>query len=280
MRLFAMSDIHGMYGSLMRRIEQIDKIGNLRNGEDKLILLGDYVDLGLNSFKVSRTIYELQEDIRENMVVLMGNHDKWFLDFLEGKDPGWISEDRAWITLAGFMPDEEISVLKGIFRRSKPGTDRLMTAARFCKNSIMAEHEDMINWMKKLPLYHETDRQIFVHAGIDEEAGDLWAVGTSNDTFISKYPATRGKFYKDIIAGHVSVASLKRNPGFHDIYWDGENHYYIDGIDSYRGSVRDDNRVIPVLVYSNNEREAGYYSLSEDGEMMLINRTGSVSDIF
>ena len=272
MAIYAMSDIHGMYGPFMRRIKQLNNLGSFKTGEDTMVLLGDYVDVGLNSFKVVRTIYELQKDIGKNLIVLMGNHDKWFIDFIDGKDPGWISIDSAWLTFEGFMPDNDISVLKGMLKHSKMGTGRLAKASDFCRKSIMSEHGDIIRWMKSLPLYYETDSQIFVHAGIDEEAEDLWAVGTSDDIFISKYPATKGSFYKDIVAGHVSVSSLKKDLDFHDIYWDGKSHYYIDGIDSYKRTVRDDDRVIPVLVYKNSPEGSGYFSLSEDNSLRIITK--------
>ena len=251
MAIYAMSDIHGMYGSFMRRIKQLDNLESVKAGKDTLVLLGDYVDLGLNCFKVVRTIYELQRDVGKNMIVLMGNHDKWFLDFIDGKNPRWISRDSAWFTLEGFTQEKDI-------------------AAR--RKYIMSEYKDIIRWMKKLPLYYETDRQIFVHAGIDEGAEDLWAVGTSDEMFIEKYPAQKGRFYKDIIAGHVSVSSIKKDLDFHDIYWDGESHYYIDGIDSYDRSVRDDDRTIPVLVYKDASEGKGYYSLSENGSLKLMQR--------
>ena len=37
--------------------------------------------------------------------------------------------------------------------------------------------EKYIRWMEKLPLYYETDNQIFVHAGVEEEAGEDWEIG-------------------------------------------------------------------------------------------------------
>ena len=59
MAIYAMSDIHGMYGPFMRRIKQLNNLETVKLGIDKLILLGDYIDVGNNSFKVLKTIYEL-----------------------------------------------------------------------------------------------------------------------------------------------------------------------------------------------------------------------------
>lgn len=85
MAIYAMSDIHGMYVPFMRRMKQLENLKNVRAGVDKLILLVDYIDVGKNSFKVLKTIYEFQKDIGAgNMIVFMGNHDKCFLDFFFG----------------------------------------------------------------------------------------------------------------------------------------------------------------------------------------------------
>ncbi|NMA84058.1 MAG: serine/threonine protein phosphatase, partial [Epulopiscium sp.] len=103
-------------------------------------------------------------------------------------------------------------------------------------------HKELIKWLKNLPLYYETEKQIFVHAGIDEEAEDWWQHGTTEEIFTSKYPPSFGKFYKDIIAGHIATNSLKDEEGFHGVYFDGENHYYIDGTVEVSGCI-------PLLIY-------------------------------
>ncbi|WP_155951021.1 metallophosphoesterase [Pseudobutyrivibrio sp. MD2005] len=55
----------------------MNNLESVKAGKDKLILLGDYIDIGNNSFKVLKTIYELQKEVgADNMIVLIGNHDK------------------------------------------------------------------------------------------------------------------------------------------------------------------------------------------------------------
>lgn len=44
-----------------------------------------------------------------------------------------------------------------------------------------------------------------MHAGVDEEAGEYWVWGTSDYILLGKFPATKGKFYKTIVAGHVGT---------------------------------------------------------------------------
>lgn len=56
-RLFAIGDIHGCFDSLKELVE--NKI--LLTKEDKLVLLGDYIDRGIKSKEVIDYIIDLQE---------------------------------------------------------------------------------------------------------------------------------------------------------------------------------------------------------------------------
>ncbi len=114
-----------------------------------------------------------------------------------------------------------------------------------------------IKWMEDLPRLYTAGNTIFVHAGIDEEAGDLWE--WEEDLFTNKYPAQTGKINgldKKIVAGHVGTAEISGDPRFHDIYFDGQSHYYIDG------TVLDSG-VIPVLMVDTETDK--YYRVTETG---------------
>ena len=270
MAIYAMSDIHGMYGPLMRRIKQLD-MESIKSGKDKLILLGDYIDVGNNSFKVLKTIYNLQQEIgADNMIVLMGNHDKWFIDFLDGYNNDWLSDFRSFTVVEAFLTEAENKHLNNIINHKEPGREKTYQIVKFVRRCLMDSYGDMINWIKKLPLYYKTEKQIFVHAGIDEDAKDWWETGTSDEMFIEKYPPSKGNFYMDIIAGHVSTSTASGDRNQHDIFFDGESHFFIDGIDSYPNSVRDDDRIIPLLVYEEIDGEGEYFSLLENGERILL----------
>lgn len=119
-----------------------------------------------------------------------------------------------------------------------------------------------LKWIRSLRKYYKTGRQIFVHAGIEEEAEDLWEHGTPYYEFFEKYPPQIGHFYMDIIAGHTGTATISGDPDFHDIYFDGESHYYIDG------SVWKSGR-IPVLMVDTDTDE--YYQI-EKGKKIPIKK--------
>jgi serine/threonine protein phosphatase 1 len=126
-----------------------------------------------------------------------------------------------------------------------------------------SEEEKYIRWMKKLPRYYTEGNTIFVHAGIDEEAGDLWKWGTRDEIFVGKYPAELGRIEDldmKVVAGHIGTAEISGNPRFHDIYYDGESHYYIDGTVVVSG-------VIPVLLVDTDTDK--YYRVTESGNRRI-----------
>lgn len=155
----------------------------------KLLLLGDYIHGGIGNYEVCHTIIKLQEELGTNKVIA-----------LLGNHERWCLEGKMQIEESSLYNDE-------------------------IENFIL-------DWFSELPLYHVIENNIFVHAGIDEEAGDLWEWGTNDYYFTDKYPADIGKIdglNKTIIAGHVGTGDIAQDEFFNEIYFDGYNHYYIDG---------------------------------------------------
>lgn len=193
------------------------------SGSKKLVLLGDYVH-GPDSYGVLEKIIQMQNEYGAGKVIaLIGNHEDMVCD---GRWPlGGIGDENRY--------DRE-------------------------------KEEDMyIGWIQKLPRYYVEGNTIFVHAGIDEEAEDLWEWGTNDFTFTEKYPAQTGKFYggMKIIAGHIGTAEISGNPQFHDIFFDGESHYYIDG------TVLDSGVILVIKVDTENDK---YFRVSEAGDWLIL----------
>ena len=167
----------------------------------------------------------------------------------------YVDTGAIYRTVAYFMD------LLGVSPKDVDGVERYIDELTIEIEYDEEREERYINWMRKLPLYYKTDTQIFCHAGICEEADDLWEVGTSDYEFTSKFPAQTGKFYMDIIAGHVGTCSISHNPNFHDIYFDGCSHFYLDG------SALDSGK-IPVLMYDTDTKK--YYQMKEDGPWPVL----------
>ena len=134
---------------------------------------------------------------------------------------------------------------------------------RICNNDDFDEsrEDEYISWMMNLPKYYATEKQIFCHAGICEEAGEFWEWSTDDFTYTEKFPAQIGKFYMDIIAGHISTAQISGDRRFNDVYFDGQSHYYIDGNVLSTG-------FIPVLMVDTETNK--YYRVTESGPWLIL----------
>ena len=77
------------------------------------------------------------------------------------------------------------------------------------------------------------------------------------DLLLGKFPASKGRFYKTIVAGHVGTGSryLANDCSYHDVYYDGESHYYIDG-PVYKGGK--------LLLLGYDENDGKYYQIESN----------------
>ena len=119
--------------------------------------------------------------------------------------------------------------------------------------------EPYIRWIENLPRYYVEGNTIFVHAGIEEDAGDLWDWATGENIFTGKFPAQTGKIEgldKKVVAGHIGTSDIAGDASFHDIYYDGASHYYIDG------TVLKSRRIPVLMVDTKTDR---YYRVTESG---------------
>ena len=163
-------------------------------------------------------------------------------------------------------PDGDFTLIREIMRLQDKYPEQVIALMgnheyRFVEEHRFTDYEDdpAFQWMKKLPFYYETPTQIFVHAGIDEEAGDLWKWGTSEEDMCEMYPWNEGEFLKHVIAGHTGTYNMAQDETFHDVYWDGASHYYLDGTVHKSGQI-------PVLKYDTKHKRYTVFAFDEDGK--------------
>ena len=266
--IYAMSDIHGCIEEFQKQIDQVDFSGN-----NRIVLCGDYIDYGGSSYQVLKYIWDLQKKYgAEKVVVLKGNHEQMFLEWIDDyRNPypdgtedymtfnDWLCTDLEYgaNTISTFMLEQQMDFLNKISRSCS-----LETINREAVQMILSNHEKLIWWIQQMPLYFETKSQIFVHAGVDEEAGQYWKWGSSANILLGRFAATKGKFYKTIIAGHVGTCTrdLADDRNYHDVFYDGESHYYVDG-SFYKGGK--------LLLLAYDEENGKYYQV-ENGKMLLV----------
>ena len=227
-----MSDIHGKIETFKETLGLVDLCDN----NNKLVLLGDYVGRKGDQTEILLLIKSLMECHKEQVIVLMGNHEFNLLESKEMED-----EWKSWES-------------QGLYETIGPSFDSPDRVSLISK-----EKNGILSWLSTLPYYYETKQQIYVHAGIEESAGKHWKLAAEDYYFCQKYPPTIGTFKKDIIAGHVSAKKifdwcrLNRVPDIHydsGIFWDGLNHFFIDGKTEVTNNI-------PVLKYNTN---TGVYS--------------------
>ena len=222
MKIYAMSDIHGYLQEFETALSKVDL-----SGDNILVLLGDYIH-GPNSYKVLDKIISLQGQYgNDKVIALIGNHEEMAID--------------------GSWPI---------------GQNKFINHTDPCDQHKDSEY---LRWMAKLPYYHVVGNTILVHAGIDEEyaAAGYWEY-TDEKIFTSKSPAETGKidnFGAKIVAGHIGANHLANDRNYHDIYFDGGSHYYIDG------TVQKSHE-IPVLVY--DVQQDKYYRATDSGEWLIL----------
>ena len=249
--IYAMSDIHGQYNLFVKRIEQIKP---LLEGDNKLILLGDFIDRGNKSFECLKLAFDLEQEFgKEKVIVLKGNHEVWFEEFLFLNEDVWLAEDKDFFTSGTFLTKEQFKELDVLSNRE--------ARIDYVKKCIKESHKELLAWMRKRRGRSRYLFSVMVDEDIPEEEAELCAIGTPDYVMTGKFPPTTGHFYKDIIAGHVAASHLARDLSFSGIFFDGESHYYIDG------SAAKFRRVL-CLAY--DEKEKKYYQFEEDGKLKEI----------
>lgn len=152
-------DIHGDLAALDRVLARLPALG----AEDTLVFLGDYVDRGPDARGVVERVRAIVAAGPQKTITLRGNHeDKWARCFRE-PDPtfllpvynGCASTFRSFVGgppvdfETGLPPDEMI---------------RFLDVPKWLP-------PDVAEWFAGLPLFHEDEHAIYVHAGLDGDEG-------------------------------------------------------------------------------------------------------------
>lgn len=195
MTIYAVGDIHGHRAQLDAVIDRIEADGG---AEAQVVFLGDYVDRGPDSCGVLDRLIAGQRDGRR-WTCLTGNHDRMFHDFLtDGTvDFDEVKSGLPWTdrrlgglaTLASYgvdaNPERDLSELWSEAREAVPQAHRA--------------------FLRDLPLYHDQDGLLFVHAGIrpgvalsDQATNDLIWI---RDEFL----VHRDPFDWLVVHGHTAV---------------------------------------------------------------------------
>lgn len=168
-KTFVVGDLHGCLDMLKRLLDKI----SWQPSKDRLIFLGDYVDRGKDSRGVIDHLIDLTR-ISPYVECLMGNHERLFLDYIDGENQETFLLNGGMATLNSYRRNNEIDI-----------------------------PEDHLEFIRSLKIMIELDQYYLVHAGlkpgvsIEEQTTDdrLW--------IRKKFIFSDYDFGKKIIFGHT-----------------------------------------------------------------------------
>lgn len=198
-RTIAIGDVHGDLQALETLLSRLPAL----DAGDTLLFVGDYVDRGPDPAGVVLRVRTLPRETKAKVVLLRGNHeDAWLKAYREGAPEFVIPRvNGCYTTYRSFTGGPPPA------REEDPTPDELrsMAAAAFLPPDVM-------RWMAGLPLYHEDEHAIYVHAGLPQE-GDRWLhpsevketkplLWQRNRAFYNGYSGKR------VVFGHTPVKRL------------------------------------------------------------------------
>ncbi len=181
-RNLCLSDIHGCFDLLKELIENVIRFDPAK---DRLIFLGDYIDLSVNSMKVVLCLQELKERYPNNIILLLGNHEEMAYRFL-------------------IQPERDLAAKKeygeGWFKYGGRETLKSFGGERLAKKIL-------VPFIGSLMPYYETKSHIFMHGGVPAGVKSLRSVSVHDLIW------NRGFDYqgpKTLIVGHRPHRDVKK----------------------------------------------------------------------
>lgn len=141
MKTYAIADLHGRYDLLRATLKLIEEDAGDEGGT--FICLGDFVDRGLQARSIIEMLMLGPRSPNWQWIVLQGNHEAMMLECL--RNPNMITW---WLGNGG---------------HATLGSYGYQTGDKLLPLKVPAQH---MAWLDSLPVHHEDEQRIFVHAGV------------------------------------------------------------------------------------------------------------------
>lgn len=212
-RIVAISDVHGHKGHLEKLIERLSLAH-----DDVLIILGDFLNRGIDSFEMYTYIRQLE--MRENTYILKGNHE-WFM---EKAMTNFGRSDE----LLSFLKEDYYETLIATLAKKSNIDIQTVKDSEGLLRFLVDEYQDIVNYLRDLPIMVKIDNLTFVHGGTDPK----FDVKKDEIKFL-KYDEynTKGKPNAGkVIVGHWPTSNLRTTLLTNAPYFnDDKNIIFIDG---------------------------------------------------
>ena len=250
MSTYVISDIHGCYNEFLNMLDKISF-----SNDDYLIIAGDYIDRGKQSYEMLRWIEHCPDNIR----LLRGNHEEEFVAYIDFM----FQIDQKWELGSDLVSNEDAAALydsvKYYLKNMKPSAimyfDAYGTIDHLLKYSSVTL-SDLKSWVKiirKMPYYCEINigkkKCIVVHAGFTERLENIIPLFSSLEQFYLYARAEScqlgGIQHGMVIAGHtptIHKEGFAYNKGNVFRYYDKIKDCIFYDIDCgcvFRGQVSD-----------------------------------------
>lgn len=232
MNLFIISDIHGMY-------KEFTDLLSFWNPQDKLVLLGDLIDRGLQSLEVIQKAIELQSLYGEQIVFCLGNHEQMFLNFLENPEAEYYTyfTNGGMQTIRSFLHHTDVNT----------GPFNYVEQANYIKEHFIEE----LTFLKNGKSHEIIGNVLLTHAGFNSATSDLADTSQHDLLWIRKhYKKTNQTPYVNVF-GHTPTRTIHQS----DDVWVSKDKKYIaiDGGCVFNNSILYSGQLNAVLLNQSGE---------------------------
>ncbi|MED2737250.1 metallophosphoesterase [Bacillus toyonensis] len=184
---FVVGDIHGCYEEMKEILKHWNK------DKERLVLLGDLIDRGPDSLACVQLAMKLVKEY--GAIVLSGNHEELFCEWLNMEND-----------LDFYYMDIFDNTIKALLHSEKNVLIRLSKDEISSRIKIL--YPEVLEFMGNRPLYYETGKLLFVHAGCNLTPN--WKDDAEKDCLWIRSPFIYGKNKtgKHIVFGHTPTSNI------------------------------------------------------------------------
>lgn len=165
-RLIVMSDIHGHPEWLDKALHEIEL-----EKEDYLIILGDFINRGSDSFKVYQMIRQLEK--RDRTYILKGNHELFIQHFLS--DASHYDDLLSYFKSHYYETIAETMLTQYTLKDKEEDLEDIKSGQALY-DLMNDAYQEMIDYFSHLPIMLTFNEMTFVHGGYDAtfDGKDEW----------------------------------------------------------------------------------------------------------